>query len=570
MTPERYSQVKEVLASAIEYEPERRAAFLAQICAGDEALRDEVQSLLEHQEPAANFIEESAFEVTARALAEGEAESLVERRIGPYRMTAELGRGGMGIVYLARRDDEQYEKQVAIKIIKRGMDTDVVLRRFRIERQILASLEHPHIARLIDGGTTEDGRPFFVMEYVAGLSIDQYCDVNHLSINERLKLFRTVCSAVQYAHQNLVIHRDIKPSNILITAEGAPKLLDFGIAKVLRPNVSSQTTEATVWRVMTPEYASPEQVRGERITTASDVYSLGVLLYELLTGHRPYRINSRVPYEVARVICEQEPEKPSTAISRVEKAPGAHGEPVVSITPESVGRARGAQIEKLRNQLAGDLDKIVLMAMRKEPQRRYKSVEQLSEDIRRYLEGLPVIAHKDTVGYRGAKFVKRHKAGVLAATLVAVALVAGLIATLWQAKIATEKARIADEQARIAREQRDRARTETAKAERSNTFLQSLIAYADPSWYSPGYRQRGDVIKVVDVLDNAGRRIDTELADQPEVRAELHHTIGNTYRALRLYDPAERHFRAALQLYREVYGERHPKVAESLYYLGAA
>src|SRR5262249_48581618 len=292
------------------------------------------------------------------------------------------GHGGMGVVYQAVRADDEYQKRVAIKLIKRGMDTEDILRRFRNERQILASLDHPNIAKLLDGGTTEDGLPFFVMEYIEGQSLTEYCDSHKLSTSERLKLFLEICAAVQHAHQNLIVHRDLKPNNIVITPDGTPKLLDFGIAKLLNPNLSSQTLALTAMMMpmMTRDYASPEQVRGEPITTASDIYSLGVLLYKLLTGHHPYRFTTPLPQEVERVICESAPERPSVIITRAEEVDVADGE-TVTITPESVSSTRDGQPEKLRRILSGDLDNIILMAIRKEPQRRYASVEQFSEDI---------------------------------------------------------------------------------------------------------------------------------------------------------------------------------------------
>jgi len=348
------------------------------------------------------------------------------RQIGPiigrYRIIREIGRGGMGAVYLAERADEQYRKQVAIKLIKRGMDTDAVLRQFWKERQILAGFDHPNIARLFDGDTTEDGLPYFIMEYVEGVPINDYCNRQALSINERLKLFREICAGVSYAHRHLVVHRDIKPSNILITSEGVPKLLDFGIAKILGPEADGATmATAPGLRLMTPEYASPEQVLGESVTTASDVYSLGVVLYELLTGSSPYRFASRAPRDVERAITDQEPTRPSTVIAD-DKNP----------------------YSPIRNPklLRGDLDNILLMALRKEPVRRYQSVEQFSEDIRRHLEARPILARKDTIGYRTAKFVRRNKVATAAALLVFVSLIAGLIATTWQAHRAkVEKAR---------------------------------------------------------------------------------------------------------------------------------
>ena len=422
MTPERWQQVKELFQAALELDASQRAAFLDQACAGEPSLRKQVEALIASHEGAPSFLEEPAVEVAAQMMAEDQAESVVGQRIGSYKILSEISHGGMGVVYLATRADDEYRKQVAIKLVKRGMDTDAILRRFRHERQILATLDHSNIAKLLDGGTTEDGLPYFVMDYVDGLPIDVYSDRQKLSVVERLRLFRTVCSAVHYAHQRQVIHRDLKPSNILVTGEGVPKLLDFGIAKVLDPELYAQTVESTMMvRPMTPEYASPEQVRGETVTPASDVYSLGVLLYELLTGHQPYRLKGRSLQEIERAICEQEPEKPSLAISRVEEVHRPEGP--MMLTPESVSQTREGEPEKLRRQLAGDIDAIVLKALRKEPDKRYASVEAFSEDIGRHLEGRPVMARKGTVRYRAAKFMKRNKASVMVAAFLAVALI---------------------------------------------------------------------------------------------------------------------------------------------------
>ena len=368
------------------------------------------------------------------AISVEEQEKLSETRIGAYKLIREIGSGGMGSVYLAERDDDEFQKRVAIKLVKRGMDSEFIVRRFRNERQILASLDHTNIAQLLDGGTTEDGRPYFVMEYIEGQAITRYCDDNRLSTAERLRIFCDVCAAVHYAHQNLVIHRDIKPQNILVTAEGTPKLLDFGIAKLLNPDSSSYTVEITgaSVRLMTPEYASPEQVRSEQITTATDVYSLGVLLYELLTGRRPYRITSRSPLDLLRIICEEQPDKPSTAVGHTKTETAPDGQTVVEITPELVGRNRRSQPDKLRRRLKGDIDNIVLMAMRKEPQRRYASADQFANDIKRHLAGLPVIARKDTLAYRSGKFVRRNRAAVAAVFLIFAVLVAGVVSTMTQ------------------------------------------------------------------------------------------------------------------------------------------
>jgi serine/threonine protein kinase/tetratricopeptide (TPR) repeat protein len=421
-----WQKIDDIFESALELPPAERAAFLDRACAGDEGLRSEVETLIKSDLQASGFLEAPALEAAAALLKDDEAISLAGQTIGPYKIIREIGHGGMGTVYLAMRADDHYRKQVAIKLIGRGMDTRDILSRFRHERQILANLEHPNIARLLDGGTAADGLPYFVMEYIEGQPIDQYCDARKLGIAERLKLFRTVCAAVHYAHQNLVIHRDIKPGNILVTAEGTSKLLDFGIAKLLDPELATQAMPltATAMRPMTPDYASPEQVRGLQITTASDIYSLGVLLYELLTGRRPYRLKGATPQEIERLICEQEPQRPSDTVAET----GSINE-VLKDNPES-----DLLDPKL---LRGDLDNIVLKAMRKEPDRRYASAAQFSEDLRRHLEGLPVIARKDTFSYRAGKFVRRHKRGVVAAALVVLALMTGLITTLWQARNAS-------------------------------------------------------------------------------------------------------------------------------------
>lgn len=428
MAAERWEQVKELYNAALAREPELRSAFLAEACAKDAALLSEVESLLRSNKEAGSFLVATAL----KASADGQPELGVEQRIGSYQLVCEIGHGGMGTVYLADRADAQYRKRVAIKLIKRGMDSESILRRFKNERQILASLDHPNIARLLDAGTTEDGLPYFVMEYVDGETLFRHCDTHKLSIVERLKLFRTICSAVHYAHRSLVVHRDLKPKNVLVTADGVPKLLDFGIAKFLKPELSLQTIELTspAVRLMTPEYASPEQFRGETPTPASDIYSLGVLLYELLTGHRPYRFGGRSPDEMARVVCEEQPEKPSDIIGRVEELPSSDGTDPIALTPESVSRTRDASPEQLRRQLRGDLDKIVSKALQKEPRRRYASVEQLSEDIHLHLESRPIVARSDWLPYRVGKTVRRHRTGAIATGLILLAF-AGVGATVW-------------------------------------------------------------------------------------------------------------------------------------------
>ena len=441
MFSENYQNAKKIFSRAIELPPGEQTSFLKDACREDDELLDLVHSLIEADRIAKTFLEESPIDDIARTEV---ADSEVGKRIGRYRIIRRIGRGGMGAVYLAGRDDDQYKKQVALKIIKRGMDSEEILQRFKTERQILATLVHPNIARLLDGGVTEDGLPYFVMEFIQGLPIDEYCNRHKLNTRERLILFQKVCTAVQYAHRNLIVHRDLKPGNILVTTDGEPKLLDFGIAKMLNPNLGpvSMPMTATMMQIMTPEYASPEQVRGEPITTASDVYTLGILLYQILTDHRPYVLNTRNPSEVERIICEKEPLKPSTIITRAEDVTDDRGS-VVTIDPDSVSSRRGAKLDILRKALAGDIDNIVLMALRKEPNRRYSSVEQFSEDIRRHLAGLPVIARKDTLMYRGSKFVQRHKGRVAAVVLIFAALIGGLTAALWQNQLAKEQRNLA-------------------------------------------------------------------------------------------------------------------------------
>jgi non-specific serine/threonine protein kinase/serine/threonine-protein kinase len=443
MTTTRWHRLKQVFARALESDEAGRPALLDGECAGDPVLREEAEALIAAHAEAGSFMFAPAPVSPSISLPVVPSEDL-SQMVGSYRLIEQLGEGGMGRVYLAMRADDAFRKRVAIKIVKRGMDTEAIVRRFRQERQALASLDHPHIAKLLDGGTTSDGLPYFAMDYVEGLPIDSYCDRHKFTIEDRLKLFRTVCSAVHHAHRNLIVHRDLKPDNIIVAADGSPKLVDFGIAKVLNPGTVLQTFDLRdrAARCMTLDYASPEQVRGEPITTASDVYSLGVLLYELLTGHRPYRLEGRAPADVERTICEHDPDKPSTVVTRVEKLRAADGESAAAITPETVSRARDGQPEKLRRRLAGDLDMIVLMAMRKEPNRRYASAEQLSEDIERHLTGLPVIARRNTTGYRARKFVRRHRAGVAMAAVAVMLLLGGVVATARQARVAqAERAR---------------------------------------------------------------------------------------------------------------------------------
>src|SRR5918999_2747610 len=396
MTPERWRQVEEIFQTALDLHPEERARYVSQVCATDTDLKRNVEVLLLQHDSAGDLLEHSIYGETDQGVFASfidEKDPMLGRRLGSYRIEREIGRGGMGAVYEALRADNEFNKRAAIKLVKRGMDTDFILRRFRKERQILAALDHPHIAGLLDGGTTDDGLPYFVMEFIEGQPLYNYCDAHQLNITERLKLFRSICDAVHYAHQKEIVHRDIKPSNVLVTSEGVPKLLDFGIAKLLNPQLAGDITHdptATAMRLMTPEYASPEQVQGAPTTPSTDVYSLGVLLYELLTGHRPYRLVNRAPHEIARVICEESPAPPSIIITRTDDLlPSLYGADEAA-TLKQLYTTRRSTLESLRRALAGDLDNIVMQALRKEPEWRYQSAADLRDDITRFLEGRPV------------------------------------------------------------------------------------------------------------------------------------------------------------------------------------
>ncbi|HLM03126.1 MAG TPA: serine/threonine-protein kinase, partial [Pyrinomonadaceae bacterium] len=390
MSP-RQQKIEKVFQAALTMDEPERTVFLSETCAGDAEMREEVEKLLTGELPENTLAGETA---AAAAAEDRELNAMIGRQIGVYRLVREIGRGGMGAVYLAERSDGAFDQKVAVKLIKRGMDTDLVVRRFRNERQILATLNHPNITRLLDGGSTAKGLPYFVMEYVQGEQLYVYCDKRRLSINERLRIFQKICAAIEEAHRHKIIHRDLKPSNILVRADGEPKLLDFGIAKLLDPDFGATVMEptATHLRMMTPQYASPEQISGETVTTASDIYSLGVLLYELLTGHRPYRVKSRAPYEIARAVREEEPTRPSESLTLEDNLARSDTEKNEKPTLDRIFASRGAPLEILRRELSGNLDRIVLKTLRKNAAERYRSAAELSEDIANCLEKRPVKA----------------------------------------------------------------------------------------------------------------------------------------------------------------------------------
>lgn len=444
MKPEEWRDIKDKLETAFESYVDGHPAALEELVAAHPRLRGDIEELL-----ASHLRMNTGFLSVAEACEEPEGyggDAMLGRHLGPYQVIEQIGKGGMGEVYRAVRVDDQYRKQVAIKLVRAGHDSPFVVARFRNERQILASLEHPNIARLLDGGATPEGIPFLVMELVEGDTINRYCDTHHLHTTERLRLFLQVCSAVEYAHQRLIVHRDIKPSNILVNSEGVPKLLDFGIAKILNPEaVGPVESTVTLFRLFTPGYASPEQIRGEAITTASDVYSLGVILYELLTGHSPHGTRGRNADEIERAVCESDPDRPSTVITRPTRGDDA-------LTPAVSGSLRDGSVQKLRKRLRGDLDNIVLMALRKEPQRRYSSVEVFAGDIRRHLDNLPVIARGDSRRYRARKFIARNRPAVLAASIVFLTLITGLAVTLREWRIAKAERARAEQRFRDVRE----------------------------------------------------------------------------------------------------------------------
>ena len=412
---ENWDRIQSLFLEAVNLPPEKRASFLETACAGEEEVRREVESLIAHDLNGEQRIAD-ALQDTAQSFLE--SEDVTGMRLGAWRVLKEIGRGGMGTVYLACRDDDQFQKYVAIKVVLRGMDTAEMLSRFRHERQILAHLDHPHIARLIDGGNTSQGRPFLVMEYVQGRPIDVFCREDGLGIGDRCRLFLKVCQAVSYAHRNLVVHRDLKPGNILVSAEGSPKLLDFGVAKLLDPEIDpGRAPTVAAGRLMTPEYASPEQVRGELVGTASDIYALGAILYELLTGMKAQQVDSHSPAGLEKAICLTEVPLPS---SRVE--------------PANV---------RLRKRLSGDLDNIVLKAMRKESEERYSSVDLFAKDIARHLKGRTVTARPPSVTYRLGKFARRHRISLIFSAFVVISLIGGT----WIALVEAHRARVEERRA---------------------------------------------------------------------------------------------------------------------------
>jgi eukaryotic-like serine/threonine-protein kinase len=518
------ARIRERFDAAVELTGAARDAYLQRACEGDPALRAEVESLLAALDRNPTSWEQPLDAPLDAPLADsvatvGEAR-IVGTRIGVYQVTRLLGVGGMGAVYEGVRADDQFHKRVALKFLRRGYEGDLAIRRFRYERQILANLDHKNIAGLLDGGVTPDGQPYIVMEFVDGVPITVWAAQRRLGVRDRLQLLRQVCAAVRHAHQQLVVHRDLKPGNILVAADGTVKLLDFGIARLLREAEGPDQLPPTQGGVhaFTPEYASPEQVRGLPVATASDLYSLGVIATELLSGRRPFDVAGKLFVEVQALVAEAPPPAPSTLVTEAFAASCAEG-----------------RAARLRRQLTGDLDAILLQALRKEPARRYASAEAFEEDLRRVLDGLPVSARRDTVGYRFRRFVRRRRVEVGAASLLVASLVAGLAATARQTRVAD---------------------AERAKMEQVNEFLASMLSAVDPG-------ASGRDVTVAQVLSQAAREVD-EQALPPEIEAELRQTIGQTFYGLGLYDSAGPHIERAYEIRRAAHGDYDPRTAQSM------
>ncbi len=528
-----------IFEQATELPADQRTDFLESACEGDDDVRRAVEKMLDaDQAETGIFLDRplaKASETTEFMPPTFTRPSQTPQRLGAYRLLNKVGEGGMSSVFLAVRDDDAYQRRVVVKVIRPGMETEHVARRFRVERQILASLDHPNIARLFDGGTTDRDLPYFVMEYIDGVPIDVFCERNELSVEERLTLFMKVCAAVGYAHRNLVVHRDIKPNNILVSADGEPKLLDFGIAKLLNPDLGSPEIAPTLTatRMLTPSYASPEQIRGRMITTASDVYSLGVLLFKLLTHTLPYDFSRRSAAEIEQLVTESEPPKPSQVVTR---------------TPTE-GKADPVDVSKLQRQLAGDLDAIVLKALRSAPPKRYSTVEQMTADIDRFLHGHPVEARRGSQRYRLGKFIGRHRSALAVAGAVT-AMVIYFLATL-----AAQSARLEVE--------RDQARLERDKKQHVITLFEDIISFAEP------FVDRGEELSVKQAVERSLPVMESRLRDQPSVRAQLLHTTGSMLNRLGSHDSAKSRLSEALELHR-LHGAARSEIASTLTALASA
>ncbi|HEU5183332.1 MAG TPA: serine/threonine-protein kinase [Gemmatimonadaceae bacterium] len=514
MNDKRWREVERVVDVVLETDPTEWPRIIEERCASDPELRREVEALLSRYQTARRYLDSPPVVVAAALVEEGRGARYTREgsRIGAYRLVRQIGRGGTALVFLAERDDGQFRQQVALKVLRPGHDSDIDQVRFRSERQILASLSHPNIARLLDGGVTDDGLPYLVIELIDGKPIDQYCEAGNLTLRQRLEMFLTVIEATQYAHRNLVVHRDLKPSNILVTNDGQVKLLDFGLAKLLDPGMS--TRDFTTQRWMTPEYAAPEQVRGETATTLTDVYQLGVVLYQLLTGRLPFGTRHERPHELERAILDVEPAAPSSPDQRA---------------------------------LRGDLDAIVLKAVRKEPEQRYRSAQEMADDIGRHLSGHAVLARRQTAGYRARRFARRHRWG-LAAASAAIILAGAYVVTMNLQRARVERAL-------------SEAELEAQKAQQVTDLMLSLFEASE------GGQAFRDTVTARELLRRGVARAQ-ELTGQPLVRAQVLDVIGQMHSELTDHTQARTLFEEALALRRDALGGHHPDVAATLHNLG--
>lgn len=505
----RWRKIKKIFSEALNLKGDERLRYIKKACDGDRELMNELFSLMEaHERPG--ILDRSIEDIKLSAISVAKSDRMKGRRIGNYRIVDELGHGGMGSVYLAERADGEFEKKAALKLLHSPFASESQIERFKSERQILASLNHDNIARLLDGGVTEHGQPYYVMEFVEGQPIDQYCNHHKLNVSERLELFGEVCRAVQYAHSKLVVHRDLKPSNIMITNDGRVKLLDFGIAKFLENKPTFRSNKSLTrpgLLPLTPTYASPEQIRGEMISTASDIYQLGILLYQLLSGSLPYRVEGKSPAELEKTICETEPH-------RLYKQLIQHSG---SSNNEKICFDRSTTPKKLYRDLSGDVEKIVMKALRKEPDRRYESVRQFEEDISRYLSGKPVRAHPDSKFYRVKKFLRRNKVEVAAVLLISILLTGYLVTITWHSH-QTKKAL-------------ERAESEAEKSAQVVDFMIGMFEAGDP------LANPGDEITARQLIER-GLEEANRLNNQPELQANMFHVIGKVYTSLGRYEDA--------------------------------
>jgi serine/threonine-protein kinase len=528
--------IKSIFERAVELDKLSRELFFKNLNSEEKEYEEEVKSLLEAYDGNNDFLEIDP----GRDIFSDDnvgPHPLIGKHIGAYLIEEEIGIGGMGIVFSGKRDDKAFEQKVAIKILKQGLTSEYLVKRFENERQTLANLQHPNIAKLFDGGKTEEGLPYLVMEYIDGVPITEYCEEGKLSVDERLELFISVCNAVEYAHQNLIIHRDIKPENILVTTEGRVKLLDFGVSKLLDEdliNANAGLTKTGTWH-LTPEYASPEQINGENINTSSDIYSLGVLLYRLIAKQNPYKIYNSSPLAISKILSEGKIIKPSEVIQNTTRA---------AVIKKEFSQ-RGTEFHKdSYKKIKGDLDNIILKAMHKDTSQRYTSVKDFAIDISKYMNGHPVSAHEDTLVYRFNKFVKRHKAGVAVFILFNIVVLAGIAAIIYQGRIAAQE--------------RDKAKIENAKFEKVNDFLAGILTSVDPS-------ELGRDVKVYDILDKAAENVETDLKNQPEIEASIRSTLGNTYVNLGEYDKGKPFLEKALSINEGKYGIESEQFAFSLH-----